>query len=151
VQTLLALLLVVVCSCFTSVCLLLLLLLQAPGAWAHAPLQERLAELQVPVTFVYAAAAAAGTRCLGACPSARTSSSAQVALLLLLLLQAPGAWAHAPLQERLAELKVPVTFIYGEHDWMQPAAGKALADKLDQIRPRKVGRGLANGGWGCRA
>ena len=60
-------------------------------------------------------------------------------LLLLLLLQAPGAWAHAPLQERLAELKVPITFIYGEHDWMQPAAGQALADKLDQIRPRKVG------------
>eukprot|EP00882_Tetradesmus_deserticola_P007407 GHRQ01007804.1.p1 GENE.GHRQ01007804.1~~GHRQ01007804.1.p1 ORF type:complete len:467 (+),score=186.71 GHRQ01007804.1:110-1510(+) len=51
---------------------------------------------------------------------------------------APGAWAHAPLQERLAELKVPVTIIYGEHDWMQPAAGQALAAKLDQIRPRKV-------------
>ncbi|KAF6266374.1 Alpha/Beta hydrolase protein [Scenedesmus sp. NREL 46B-D3] len=51
---------------------------------------------------------------------------------------APGAWAHAPLQERLADLKVPVTVIYGEHDWMQPAAGQALAAKLDQIRPRKV-------------
>jgi hypothetical protein len=55
-----------------------------------------------------------------------------------MVLQAPGAWAYAPLQERLAELKVPVTFIYGEHDWMQPAAGQAAADKLDQIRPRKV-------------
>lgn len=56
-----------------------------------------------------------------------------------LCLQAPGAWAHAPLQERLAELKVPVTIIYGEHDWMNPAAGQAVAQKLDQIRPRKVG------------
>lgn len=54
-------------------------------------------------------------------------------------LQAPGAWAHAPLLERLAELKVPVTFIYGESDWMNPAAGQAVAQKLDQIRARKVG------------
>ena len=33
---------------------------------------------------------------------------------------APGAWAHAPLVHRLPDLKVPVTFIYGEHDWMRP-------------------------------
>eukprot|EP00879_Flechtneria_rotunda_P006913 GHRR01007260.1.p1 GENE.GHRR01007260.1~~GHRR01007260.1.p1 ORF type:complete len:413 (+),score=123.85 GHRR01007260.1:218-1456(+) len=51
---------------------------------------------------------------------------------------APGAWAHAPLEDRLSELKVPVTFIYGEHDWMNPAAGVAAANKLDQLRPRKV-------------
>ncbi|KAG1679091.1 hypothetical protein FOA52_000446 [Chlamydomonas sp. UWO 241] len=35
-------------------------------------------------------------------------------------LLAPGAWAHAPLEKRLHELKVPVTFVYGETDWMNP-------------------------------
>lgn len=53
-------------------------------------------------------------------------------------LLAPGAWAHSPLQERLQELKVPVTFIYGEHDWMNPAAGVAVAEILDKVRERKV-------------
>lgn len=52
---------------------------------------------------------------------------------------APGAWAHAPLAERLQELKVPVTFIYGEHDWMNPAAGAAVAQQLDKVRAKKVG------------
>ncbi len=28
-------------------------------------------------------------------------------------LLAPGAWAHAPLEEQLSALKVPITFIYG--------------------------------------
>jgi hypothetical protein len=36
-------------------------------------------------------------------------------------------------------LQVPVTFIYGEHDWMNPAAGVAVAEILDRIRERKVG------------
>lgn len=36
--------------------------------------------------------------------------------------------------------QVPVTLIYGEHDWMNPAAGAALAAKLDLVRPRKVRR-----------
>lgn len=53
---------------------------------------------------------------------------------------APGAWAHEPLHDRLLELdsRVPVTFIYGEHDWMNPAAGKALAKELDEKRQRQV-------------
>eukprot|EP00878_Enallax_costatus_P023828 GHUV01025380.1.p1 GENE.GHUV01025380.1~~GHUV01025380.1.p1 ORF type:complete len:414 (+),score=72.62 GHUV01025380.1:55-1296(+) len=51
---------------------------------------------------------------------------------------APGAWAHAPLAERLHELKVPVTFIYGEHDWMNPAAGAEVAQQLDKVRAKKV-------------
>ncbi len=37
-----------------------------------------------------------------------------------LLISAPGAWAHAPLEKRLHDLKVPVTFIYGASDWMKP-------------------------------
>jgi hypothetical protein len=35
-------------------------------------------------------------------------------------------------------VQVPVTFIYGEHDWMNPAAGVAVAELLDKIRERKV-------------
>ncbi|KAF8057920.1 1-acylglycerol-3-phosphate O-acyltransferase [Scenedesmus sp. PABB004] len=51
---------------------------------------------------------------------------------------APGAWAYAPLAERLLQLEVPVSFIYGEHDWMNPAAGQAVADALDAARRRTV-------------
>lgn len=36
-------------------------------------------------------------------------------------------------------LQVPVTFIYGEHDWMNPAAGVEVAEILDKVRERKVG------------
>lgn len=34
--------------------------------------------------------------------------------------------------------QVPVTFIYGEHDWMNPAAGVTVAERLDAIRARKT-------------
>lgn len=34
--------------------------------------------------------------------------------------------------------QVPVTFVYGEHDWMNPAAGVAVAEILDKVRERKV-------------
>jgi len=33
---------------------------------------------------------------------------------------------------------VPVSFIYGHHDWMNPAAAQALALELDRVRPRSV-------------
>lgn len=58
---------------------------------------------------------------------------------------APGAWAHDPLEERLMQLKVPVTFIYGEYDWMNPAAAVKVSAMLDKVRPRKVRR---RQGWG---
>ncbi|GIL68065.1 hypothetical protein Vafri_21379 [Volvox africanus] len=45
-------------------------------------------------------------------------------------LLAPGAWAHAPLEERLHELRVPVTFIYGKHDWMRPEYAVRLCERL---------------------
>lgn len=35
-------------------------------------------------------------------------------------------------------LQVPVTFIYGEHDWMNPAAGMEVGKILDKVRERKV-------------
>lgn len=51
----------------------------------------------------------------------------------------PGVWARSPLHKRLLELKgVPVTFVYGEHDWMQPSNAVALAQELDRVRPRSV-------------
>lgn len=34
--------------------------------------------------------------------------------------------------------QVPVTLIYGAHDWMDPAAGAAVAAKLDALRRRAV-------------
>lgn len=34
---------------------------------------------------------------------------------------APGAFARYPLVHRVAPLKMPVTFLYGEHDWMDRA------------------------------
>ncbi|GAX75111.1 hypothetical protein CEUSTIGMA_g2555.t1 [Chlamydomonas eustigma] len=53
-------------------------------------------------------------------------------------LLAPGAWAHAPLEHRLHELTVPVTFIYGEEDWMQPKHAVKLCERLKEERSPKV-------------
>jgi cardiolipin-specific phospholipase len=33
-------------------------------------------------------------------------------------LMRPGAWAKEPLHDRLPELSMPVTFVYGSDDWM---------------------------------
>ncbi|KAI0047319.1 alpha/beta-hydrolase [Auriscalpium vulgare] len=43
---------------------------------------------------------------------------------------APGAHARMPLVDRIAELKIPITFVYGEHDWMDPDGGVASIDNL---------------------
>eukprot|EP00197_Chlamydomonas_leiostraca_P014436 CAMPEP_0202859838 /NCGR_PEP_ID=MMETSP1391-20130828/1792_1 /ASSEMBLY_ACC=CAM_ASM_000867 /TAXON_ID=1034604 /ORGANISM="Chlamydomonas leiostraca, Strain SAG 11-49" /LENGTH=440 /DNA_ID=CAMNT_0049538931 /DNA_START=127 /DNA_END=1446 /DNA_ORIENTATION=+ len=53
-------------------------------------------------------------------------------------LLAPGAWAHEPLSQRLRELKVPVTFIYGAEDWMRPAHAVELCKELRAERAQKV-------------
>ncbi|TFY53301.1 hypothetical protein EVG20_g10178 [Dentipellis fragilis] len=45
-------------------------------------------------------------------------------------LLAPGAHARMPLVDRVAELKIPVTFVYGEHDWMDPDGGVAAIDNM---------------------
>ncbi|KAK9840870.1 hypothetical protein WJX74_005899 [Apatococcus lobatus] len=45
----------------------------------------------------------------------------------------PFAWARNALETRLHELKVPVSFIYGEHDWMDPRKGqKACRDVVER-------------------
>ena len=43
-----------------------------------------------------------------------------------------GAYAKDPLVNRIAELKsnIPVTFLYGSHDWMDPMGGKIAAENL---------------------
>ncbi|CCM02816.1 uncharacterized protein FIBRA_04928 [Fibroporia radiculosa] len=51
-------------------------------------------------------------------------------------LLAPGAHARRPLVDRIAALKVPITFIYGEHDWMDPDGGAQSVENL-----RKAGNG----------
>ena len=40
-------------------------------------------------------------------------------------LLAPGAWARQPLLPALAGLRMPVSFVYGENDWMDWRAGEA--------------------------
>ncbi|KAJ7774288.1 alpha/beta-hydrolase [Mycena maculata] len=50
----------------------------------------------------------------------------------------PGAHARMPLVDRVAPLKMPVTFVYGDHDWMDPEGGEQSVENL-----RKAGNGQA--------
>ena len=43
----------------------------------------------------------------------------------------PFAFPRQPLEDRLHELKVPVTFIYGEFDWMDPKAAARVCSVLE--------------------
>ncbi|KXZ42499.1 hypothetical protein GPECTOR_141g697 [Gonium pectorale] len=58
-------------------------------------------------------------------------------------LLAPGAWAHAPLEERLHDLKVPVTFIYGKHDWMRPEHAVRVCEQLRREREPRAPNDLS--------
>ncbi|KZS97934.1 alpha/beta-hydrolase [Sistotremastrum niveocremeum HHB9708] len=49
---------------------------------------------------------------------------------------APGAVARMPLVNRISDIKVPVTFVYGDHDWMDPQGGKDSVEKLHQAGNR---------------
>ncbi|EAU84547.2 abhydrolase domain-containing protein 4 [Coprinopsis cinerea okayama7 len=44
----------------------------------------------------------------------------------------PGAHARMPIVDRIAGVKVPVTFVYGDHDWMDPVGGMQSVEKLRQ-------------------
>ena len=48
------------------------------------------------------------------------------------LILKPIGQARTPLEETLEDVpaKVPVTFVYGEHDWMSPASGVYVAKKM---------------------
>jgi len=43
---------------------------------------------------------------------------------------APGAHARMPLVDRISTIKVPVTFVYGDSDWMDPKGGEDSIAKL---------------------
>jgi cardiolipin-specific phospholipase len=43
---------------------------------------------------------------------------------------APGAHARMPLVDRVSALRIPIAFIYGEHDWMDPVGGMTSIDNL---------------------
>jgi len=45
---------------------------------------------------------------------------------------APGAHARMPIVDRIAALKIPVTFVYGDHDWMDPEGGSESVERLRQ-------------------
>ncbi|KAL0083007.1 Alpha/Beta hydrolase protein [Phycomyces blakesleeanus] len=54
-----------------------------------------------------------------------STGSGEYALAAVL---APGAYARKPLFHRLANLQMPVVFIYGEHDWMDYKAANRVAE-----------------------
>ncbi|EIW82537.1 alpha beta-hydrolase [Coniophora puteana RWD-64-598 SS2] len=43
---------------------------------------------------------------------------------------APGAHARMPMVDRVAELKIPITFAYGDQDWMDPKGGSQSVKHL---------------------
>ncbi|EGO01667.1 hypothetical protein SERLA73DRAFT_177093 [Serpula lacrymans var. lacrymans S7.3] len=43
---------------------------------------------------------------------------------------APGAHARMPLVDRVGALKIPITFVYGDHDWMDPEGGSKSVSNL---------------------
>ncbi|KAF8307270.1 alpha/beta-hydrolase [Clavulina sp. PMI_390] len=42
----------------------------------------------------------------------------------------PGAFARMPLVERVQALKVPVAFVYGDHDWMDADGGREAVERM---------------------
>lgn len=61
-------------------------------------------------------------------------------------LMRPGAWAKEPLHGRLADLSMPVTFIYGSDDWMDhryaEEASKSMTVPVKIIRIPETGHQL---------
>lgn len=43
---------------------------------------------------------------------------------------APGAFAHYPLADRIAPIKIPVSFLYGSNDWMDVQGGHSACEHL---------------------
>ncbi|GAC95145.1 potential mitochondrial protein [Pseudozyma hubeiensis SY62] len=52
---------------------------------------------------------------------------------------APGAYARRPMVDRIERLKMPMSFLYGEHDWMDVRGGKEAVKRL-----RKQGNSKTN-------
>lgn len=66
---------------------------------------------------------------------------------------APGAHARMPLVDRIAALHkdIPVTFAYGDQDWMDPEGG---AESVERLRQAGHGQGkmyiVNNAGHHCK-
>jgi len=45
---------------------------------------------------------------------------------------APGAHARMPLVDRIAALNIPITFVYGDQDWMDSEGGRESVERLRQ-------------------
>lgn len=56
-------------------------------------------------------------------------------------LLAPGAYARYPLIKRLPRLNCPITFIYGDHDWMDENGGRDVLKSL-KSKPGSVTNAL---------
>lgn len=50
----------------------------------------------------------------------------------------PGVWARSPLVNRLDQLAIPISFYYGEHDWMNSRGALVLQMKSDSPVEVKV-------------
>lgn len=44
----------------------------------------------------------------------------------------PFAWGKDPLERRLGDLKVPISFIYGEGDWMDPRSAQNVCHEIEK-------------------
>ncbi|WFD34001.1 nuclear protein localization protein 4 [Malassezia cuniculi] len=51
----------------------------------------------------------------------------------------PGAYAHYPLASRIAPLKMPVSFLYGSHDWMDVQGGRNAVNTLREAGNNDAG------------
>jgi len=51
---------------------------------------------------------------------------------------APGAFARRPLVDRIAALKIPVSFVYGDSDWMDPQGGVQSVERLKAAGNRQA-------------
>jgi abhydrolase domain-containing protein 5 len=45
----------------------------------------------------------------------------------------PGGWARRPLCDRLPQLGIPMTFIYGDKDWMCSSGGEVCAERAKSL------------------
>ncbi|WWD20070.1 hypothetical protein CI109_104544 [Kwoniella shandongensis] len=51
---------------------------------------------------------------------------------------APGAYARIPILDRINRVKVPVTFLYGDNDWMDVDGGHASVEALKKAGNQKA-------------
>lgn len=63
-------------------------------------------------------------------------------------LLAPFAWPREPLEAQFANLNVPISFVYGERDWIDPNGGRRALEAYDRTAEEKQGDGRGRGAGG---